>query len=144
MVIGAEMMKLILAFFAFVTLLAPAGEHAEIRHGTAASNARGVIEDDKCQPLEVWYSPARGTLLFACKNREVLGRQKPWALLIYGINDGNGGFRDPEHIREVTCFNAKTRYFRKVLVRDGYMPLWMRGDVLDYINDAADFLAGDG
>lgn len=144
MVIGKSILELLLAVLSVLssfTLLAPASAHANEKHGSSAVIGRSVVEDGDCEPLEVWYSPVKGTVLFACKNEEILGRTKPWVILVYGINALAGdGFRDPGEIKEVTCFNAKPSYYRRMLVRMGYVPVLLRGDVLDYLKEAAECL----
>lgn len=111
----------LIALVFYVALMGLAGrniEHADTKH-PEATLIRARHQSGMCEGLELWFAPARGTILVLCG----LEGTTEWGGLIYRVTEGNGTVLLGEDAYECTVFSASRRYWQAVITRDGYLPL---------------------
>ena len=130
-------LKRSLPMLALVTLMAMgmiaigANTAKDTKH-LEAINLRTWYRNEMCEGTELYFSPSRGTLLVLCGIPE----SRDWGGIIYRITEDNGNRFLGDEAYECTAFVSSRRYWDKVLVRDGYMPLAMYPDLQRRLRDS--------
>lgn len=98
--------------------------HANAKHFEAPA-IRDSYRDGMCDGVEMWFSPVRGTILVLCG----IPDSKTWGGLVFRVTENNGTQWLGEDAYECSVFAAERSYWRKVIKRDKYFPMFNYPDI---------------
>ena len=119
MVRRGGMCILVLFMLGLVVLMA-AARHPE------ADSIKLARKNGTCEGSELYFAPVRGTVLMLCG----IENTDQWGGLIWRVTENQGAvILSQGDAYEVTVFSAGREYWNKVIVRDGYVMLYLWPDV---------------
>lgn len=105
-------------------------EHADAKHPEATLLREAAYAGGPCQQYELYVAPIKGTVLALCQP-EGAELDALWLGVAWRVFENNATKAlTPDEAYEVTCMMAPYRYWRWIVRRDGYVPLYMRKDLI--------------